>query len=390
MYRRQTMKFFILIYSLLSCVVYGFAGDFIVGENQAMELYDPGQVAEGPHGEIYVYDRKDIHIKVYAPNGKYLRYIGKQGEGPGEIKRMGSFGFTRQSGLFFVEFFGGHRWITIMDLDGKLLQTIKIDIGNRIYGVSRAHCTGDGGFICTFSFEFKAEKRGDYFLLRAPMKLIKIDARGKFVSEITAADDIQRMSYIGDGADAPVPFSPPFEWGVLPDNTIIFSNGCDKNLKVFNDRGVLVKVIKTSLPDARDVTGADLAKWRKEYKNLLSHTAGDKLWYDRFGDVVEKYKKPIHRKIPHLRGLSITPQGNILVSVNNYRDDEKTSYWLLNKTGETLARISATASSLKITKSYILYSTEVDDEPMIHCFARDKAEDEKTSLLRFGKNLESK
>lgn len=53
---------------------------------QEGELIFPQQIAEGPDGNIYVYDQQDAFIKVYSPSGKFIRKIGGRGQGPGEIQ----------------------------------------------------------------------------------------------------------------------------------------------------------------------------------------------------------------------------------------------------------------------------------------------------------------
>ena len=80
------------------------------------ELVYPSQAEEGPDGNIYVYDAVDAFIKVYSPEGKFLRKMGGEGQGPGEIKRADGvrFGFTLDGLLYFTEFINGHRWITLM------------------------------------------------------------------------------------------------------------------------------------------------------------------------------------------------------------------------------------------------------------------------------------
>jgi hypothetical protein len=85
------------------------------------ELISPREMKEGPDGNIYVYDQQEGTIKVYAASGKFIRKIGRQGQGPGEIQRIDdvSFGFLPDKKLYFTEFFGGHSWITVMELSGE-------------------------------------------------------------------------------------------------------------------------------------------------------------------------------------------------------------------------------------------------------------------------------
>ena len=79
----------------------------LYGKNQVKTLHFdsmdevlvyPGIYKEGPDGLIYVADFKDYYIKVFSPDGEFLRKFGGRGEGPGQIKRLGSFGFSPETG----------------------------------------------------------------------------------------------------------------------------------------------------------------------------------------------------------------------------------------------------------------------------------------------------
>ena len=98
--------------------------------DQEGELIFPRQIAEGPDGNIYVYDQQDAFIKVYSPSGKFIRKLGGRGQGPGEIQRVEgvSFGFMPDGNLYFTEYFAGHPWITLMDKSGELIKVIHINI----------------------------------------------------------------------------------------------------------------------------------------------------------------------------------------------------------------------------------------------------------------------
>jgi hypothetical protein len=49
-----------------------------------------GAIATGLDGTLYVLDEQAPHLRAYSPDGTYLREIGHEGEGPGELKQPDS------------------------------------------------------------------------------------------------------------------------------------------------------------------------------------------------------------------------------------------------------------------------------------------------------------
>jgi hypothetical protein len=356
--------------------------EIIIGreEGDSMLIY-PQQVEEGPDGNIYVYDLADAFIKVYSPEGKFLRKIGGRGQGPGEIQRPDgvSFGFTSDEKLFFTEFMGGHPWVTFMELSGEFHKVLKPE-PKEFFGVNRAISLSDGGFLAHLSFRGRPEKRKDYFFYSSPQELVILDSKGRIISRIKKTSYFTRISYFGDGADSPLPFRPVFLWCPFKNKTIIFTDGLSTKLKVYDYEGKLIKEIDTPLSEPEKVTKNDLDEWREERKRGFR----DKAWYNRFGTVIEKYKKSIYERRPNLERISLTPDGNILIS--GLWDDEvqKINHWLLDEKGNALAKIGAEFSYLVISEHFIFYRT-TDEEGyiLIHCFKRTGAE--KEDLLRLEK-----
>jgi hypothetical protein len=79
---------------------------------------NPRGIAFDSRGRIYVADGDANHLKVFGPDGKFIRTIGRKGQGPGEF-----------NGPEFVEIGGGrifvwesmNRRISIFDAEGKFL-----------------------------------------------------------------------------------------------------------------------------------------------------------------------------------------------------------------------------------------------------------------------------
>ncbi|MFQ6037388.1 MAG: hypothetical protein ACE5LV_02100 [Candidatus Aminicenantales bacterium] len=346
------------------------------------ELIFPRLAKTGPEGRIYVYDQADAFIKVYSPEGRLLRKIGGKGQGPGEIQRAEgvSFGFTTEGKLFFTEYFAGHPWITVLETDGTLIRVIKPQV-KEFFGISRAVSLPGNRFLVQMGFLGKPEKKEDYFLHRSPRELVLMDGEGQIVSRIIRTDHITRISYLDRGADSPIPFVPMFAWCLYGEDSVVFSEGVETRLRVYDFEGNLVKEIQTSLPEPEKVTKKDLAEWRKRRKEMMSRR--DPEWWAKFGRVTEKYKKSLYPRKPLLFDILRTPEARFLVASRREAASLKGTYWLLDATGERLLELSTPAWIMDISPRYILYG-EMDEDgiPSIKALKRRGTEQEDLLLLQ--------
>jgi len=376
------MKRVLFIWILLfSGFVFAFGQEpIVIGKiGEEGELVYPSQAEEGPDGNIYVYDMVDAYIKVYSPEGKYLRKMGGEGQGPGEIKRVEGvrFGFTADNKLYFTEFINGHRWITQMELSGELHKTIKLQI-SEVFGISRSYPLEAGGFLLQLAFFSEPEVKDDYFLYKSPRELVRIDSEGKIVSRLKKTRYVTRISYQSDGADSPVPFAPQFIWCPYEKGSVLFSEGLGPIIQIYDYEGNLLHEIKSPLPEPEKVTKKDLDQWRRRRKE----EARDKDWYQRFGTVIEKYKKSIHELKPNLDGISLTPDGNILAAGEAQEGVEHMDYWLLDKKGKTLVQGRTSTTGLHITQNFIFYGIR-DEDGSFQFYAKKRADSETQDLKNF-------
>jgi hypothetical protein len=348
------MKKFQILLLLFAVTAYLPAQEVVVlgTQGQEGELASPQDIREGPDGNIYIYDEADVFIKVYSPQGKFLRKMGGEGQGPGEIQRRDgvSFGFTRKGKLFFTEFLRGHRWITYLELSGELAGILKLDLPGS-FGIPDAVALPDGGFLAELHVLGEPEQHKDYFFYKSPIRLLRLDAEGKIIANIRATEHPTRISYNPDGADSPLPFVPVFSWCLVRDETVIFSEGLDTMFEAIGLNGKPLGKIQTHLPEPEEVKGKDLDRWREQRKQfMMERNPG---WWHRFGTVVEKYRKSIFKFLPMIDGLSATPEGRILVAgawdiARNARD-----YWLVDVSGKMLAKLSPARGGITLTRSFV-------------------------------------
>jgi hypothetical protein len=349
---------------------------FIIGtEDGDGFLAYPRHIQEGPDGNIYVFDWSDYYIKVYSPEGKYLRRIGGRGQGPGEVQRAdgANFGFTPDGNLYFTEYIRGHRWITFMKLSGEFIKVLPLDI-KETFGISNSFPLEDGGFLVQLSFMSAPEIKKDYFLYKSPRLLARIDSEGKVLSDITRTEHFARISSSADGADSPLPYSPEFLWVPFQNDTVVFADGMSENFKVYDYQGKLIREIITELPKPEKVTSKDLAAWRRGREEYMM--ARNPSWYNRFGRVIEKYKKSFYDK-PNVNDISVTPDGNLVVEGPVYYEATAIDYWLLDENGKIQAQMQLAGYGVSITENFVFfYSRDEEENILVHCVKRKGSEKE--------------
>jgi hypothetical protein len=99
--------------------------EFTIGAEagpQMVTLEDPTYIAVGGDGLIYVVDQKAVQVKVFGPNGKSLRSIGKQGQGPGEVGGIRDISFTPSQEILVND--TRSKRLHYFTLEGKFLRTV--------------------------------------------------------------------------------------------------------------------------------------------------------------------------------------------------------------------------------------------------------------------------
>lgn len=111
----------------------------IGGESGGAEsvLNRPIELKLDSQGNIYVMDWGDVEIKVFAPDGRLLRTIGKKGQGPGEFDVPASFVISADDQIFLLS--GRQYQISVLDKTGVYLSGFKVEGFCMALGVDRNH-----------------------------------------------------------------------------------------------------------------------------------------------------------------------------------------------------------------------------------------------------------
>ena len=95
--------------------------DLVIGNDLSdpdAVLYEPFGVVAASNGNIFVGDRGSMHIKMFSPEGEYLKTLGQEGQGPGEFARLS--GITIAGDVLLVSDTRNRRF-SIWTLEGEFI-----------------------------------------------------------------------------------------------------------------------------------------------------------------------------------------------------------------------------------------------------------------------------
>ncbi len=274
-------------------------------------------------GNVYVLDYKNCDIKIFDGNGKFLKVIGRKGQGPGEFSRPSNIAVI---GDRLVVYDWGASNICELDLEGRFLKSIpwRRDLG-MIKGISAL----PGG-------EFILENERVYF--EPPGKpqdrgLIVMDAGLEQKKEVYARPVLSDMYSLKSG-NIPQPFHPDIHWGVSAKGLIAIGFSEKYEIEMHDPvKGKLSAFTHVWKPVV--VTSDDKKKWfdgmtcgvvsndkivsGKVPDSVVAATsfpdnkpAFDRIFFDREGNVLVH---PVTRENEALVFDAFTPQGKFISRV---------------------------------------------------------------------------
>ncbi len=229
--------------------------ELVIGSESDPEeamIFEIRSVQAGAGGEIFVLDGKIRQIKVYGPDGRHLRTIGKTGQGPGEIQSPVRMAMTAAGDLCVLDI--GNSRVSYHSQEGRCVKETPFK-GWRPYRFvpdSRGSGYGD-----TLDFEGGAKD----VLLKFDAKLDKVATVATLViienpSEQTSPMEMFRLIYQVDREDRLV-------WG---------STG-GYELNVLDADGKAVRRIERAF-DKKSYSGADKDRLVKDFLRGQAPPAG--------------------------------------------------------------------------------------------------------------------
>ena len=177
-------------------------------------------VAANQDGRIYVLDAKECRIQVFDDQGKFVRSIGRRGQGPGETQNPRSIRITPQSEIMVRDLQGD--LILFYGLEGEFLRAVSTSERSNL---SKPLVDSQGFIIADYS---------------APGPVFRREL-SKFDSRLEPVFTIHNLELF----ELPVmkAFFPEFFWQVTGDDGIIWGFSTRYELRVLDSEGRLLRKI---------------------------------------------------------------------------------------------------------------------------------------------------
>ncbi len=140
-----------------------------------------GDLDVGPDGDVYVAQSQAHLVRVFSADGTFVRDWGKEGEGPGEFKRVGRMGFLGDS-LWVID--AGNRRINLFRNPQGFIGSFRLpQVADLPEGLTQefAEPARDGGAFMTTAAAFRGELEGTdhaFPILRVDSEGVMIDTLG--------------------------------------------------------------------------------------------------------------------------------------------------------------------------------------------------------------------
>jgi hypothetical protein len=306
-----------------------FEREFILDDDRMPEgvfFETPSTVSCDPEGDIYVVDSGAKNIKKFDAQGKFLKTIGREGQGPGEFD---SPYYSTFAGNRLIVWDSGSRRLSSFTPDGDFVDSVNIAYNEGWVRGLRGLSSGEVVVEMEKSYRREPDKPQE-------CRIDLYSTELKFIRTIYKRE-LWRKKYIRTKEYGTTtlyfPYSADVRWDVLPDGRIVIGYSSKYELEIFDRSGNNISSISHTY-DPVDVTEKD----RREYFDSVEfYRMGERLKDPP--EYITKYTEfPKHK--PVYKNLLTDSEGNIWVVLNRKNQDEDGKIFdVFDRTGKFVSRV---------------------------------------------------
>ena len=328
-------------------------------------------VAFDASDNLYVLDRQATRVMVYDRTGRFIRQIGKQGEGPGELMvplslTVGGDGTVIVSDL-------GRRGYSLFRPDGTFIRNVMVDDYMPAFsGGIGWHPRG--GVVATYR---EPPRPGSGVQTQNAMPLLFQSLAGGAPTRLYSIPQTFRIEQQSSGPGQvnvrtrpPPIFSPAVLFGVIPNGQTALSFTSGYTVRIVDASGTTVRYLQRPVR-TRLTTQADREKGRQNAREgMMSGRNTIRVQIGAGGGAPEPSRQDIERRvaelqfadtIPALRGLRVAPSGKLWIERTGPVVGEPGPIDLVTPEGRYLGTITGSALPDAISRNGLAAYIERDE-----------------------------
>lgn len=325
---------------------------------------------------LYVLDRQSARVLVYNRAGRFIRQIGSQGEGPGELMVPLQLTIGGDGTIIILDM--GRPGYSLFRPDGTFLRNVLVEnwtpaLGGGIGWHPR------GGVVATYRQPMGPPRPGSSTQTQNVMPLLFQPLAGGEPTRVYDIPQTLRIDQQSSGTNQvnirmrpPPAFSPPVLFGVIPTGQIALSFTPGYTIRIVDTNGTTVRYLQRPMRP-RLTTDADRERAREERREAFRTGRGMiRIERGRGGGRPAPGRSPQEMErmvgemefadtIPALRGLRVAPSGKLWIERTGPVVGEDGPIDLVTPEGQYLGTITGTALPDAISPSGLAAWIERDE-----------------------------
>ncbi len=219
------------------------------GDDEYMLGYVPGMYADDD--EIFVIDRQIPIVRVYGHDGRHLRNVGGEGQGPGEYTNPCQITGSPDGRIFVLGPAANAGRINVYDADGETIDTWPVPRGFQCR--ARTVATGDGLLAL-----FNPIRQPEY---KIAVGMVGPD--GPVGEPVPLPEfDYERWTIVsrGEVVDTAIPWTPQVAWAIGAEGALVVGASDEYAFQVLHRDGRVIHVSRAY--DPAPITDAEREYWR--------------------------------------------------------------------------------------------------------------------------------
>ena len=292
----------------------------------------PADIACDSAGNVYVMDFSDNSIKKFDSSGKFLKVIGRKGQGPGEFNMPIDMVFAKDR--LVVWDMGNHR-LCALTLTGELINAENESTFSARPRRIRTLPTGEIVLETEKTYFSEADRPQDCFL-----EILGPDLKPKKTIYSQPVLRNKYMRFEQGLTNLPQPFCSDVYWDISPSGGIIVGFSGKYEISIYSSEGEKVSTFSHSYEPVK-VTEED----KKSFFDGMSYTTGAGVTRGAPDHIVKNTTFP--RFKPAFSSLVVDSEGNTLVHTYGRTKDETYRYFdAFDSQGKFIARVRVEGETL--------------------------------------------